>query len=46
MLVGFVRIYDGDSVVDSHDSEEEDKKGTGVVVVHLHEPLPIHCDEQ
>ena len=26
--VGLVRKYDGDSVVDSHDCEKEDKEGT------------------
>ena len=33
-------------IVNAHDSKQEDKEGTRGIVIHLHESLPVYCDEE
>ena len=46
MLVSSVREENCNSIVNTHDSEQEDKERTRVIVIHLHESLPVHGYEE
>ena len=46
MLVSSVREENCNSIVNTHDSKQEDKEGTRVIVIHLHESLPVHGYEE
>jgi hypothetical protein len=46
MGVSSVREENCNSIVNTHDCEQEDKEGTRVIVIHLHESLPIHGYEE